>query len=183
MTTATKATTAAALALAVALGGATSARADTTLTSCAPSDFAAAVAAGGTVRFAVDCPNLVPAATTVVGAGEVLGIEGDGHVVALSGANQRRLFTVTGGRLTVRGVTLRFGAAVGASGAAGAAGTAGVAGAPGSSGVTGSVGLAGTSGSAGRDGSAATAGARGAAGSIGRGGAVYIASGSATSSR
>ena len=112
-----RATTAAALALAVALGGATSARADSTLTSCAPSDFAAAVAARGTLRFAVDCPNLVPTATTVVGAGEVLDIEGDGHVVGLSGAGQRRLFTVTGGRLTVRGVTLRFGAAVGANGA------------------------------------------------------------------
>ena len=150
----TRARTALALALAVALGGPTPARADSTLTSCAPSDFAAAVAAGGTVRFAVDCPNLIPTATTVVGVGQVLDIEGDGHVVGLSGANQRRLFTVTGGRLTVRGVTLRFGAAVGANGAAGAPGTAGVAGAPGASGVTGSAGVAGTSGGAGRDGAA-----------------------------
>jgi hypothetical protein len=39
------------------------------------------VAAGGTVRFAVDCPNLIPTATTVVGVGQVLDIEGDGHVV------------------------------------------------------------------------------------------------------
>jgi hypothetical protein len=40
--------------------------ADTTLTSCSPSEFADAVAAGGTVLFGVDCPNLVPDATTIV---------------------------------------------------------------------------------------------------------------------
>ena len=125
----TRTTIATALALAAALGGATPARADTTLTSCAPPEFAAAVAAGGIVRFAVDCPTLIPATTTTVGVGKVLVIEGDGHTVTLRGANQRRLFRVTGGQLTVRGVTLQGGAAVGANGAAGTPGTAGIAGA------------------------------------------------------
>ena len=163
----TRTTIATALALAAALGGATPARADTTLTSCAPPEFAAAVAAGGIVRFAVDCPTLIPATTTTVGAGKVLVIEGDGHTVTLRGANQRRLFRVTGGQLTVRGVTLQGGAAVGANGAAGTPGTAGIAGASGSSGVTGSAGVAGTSGGAGRNGSVGTAGGRGAAGTAG----------------
>ena len=104
------------------------------------------------MRFAVDCPNLTPTATTTVGAGEVLDIEGDGHVGRPQRRDQRRLFAVTGGRLTVRGVTLHGGAAIGANGAAGTHGPAGVAGAPGSSGVSGTAGAAGTSGGAGGDG-------------------------------
>jgi hypothetical protein len=116
------------VALAVVAGmalGAPAVRADTTLTSCSPSAFAAAVAAGGTVTFGVDCSNLILAGTVIVPSGKVLDIEGNGHAVALSGNGQRRLFTVTGGQLTVRGVTIRSGAVVGADGANGGAGSPG----------------------------------------------------------
>ena len=99
--------------------GASAAQADTTLMSCTPADFESAVAAGGTVTFAVDCPSLVPSKVTSVPSGKVLDIEGNGHMVALSGNGQRRLFNVSGGQLTVRGVTLRSGFATGASGTPG----------------------------------------------------------------
>src|SRR5438093_481427 len=99
--------TCAAAMLAVGLAvtaGAPLAHADTTLSSCSASAFNAAVAAGGTVRFGVDCPSLVVCRTTVVGSGKVLDIEGNGHAVTLSGGSVRRVFNVTGGQLTVRGV-------------------------------------------------------------------------------
>src|SRR3954453_3296184 len=97
-------------ALVVAAGAhAPAARADTLLTSCAPADFAAAAAAGGTVTFGLDCPDLVLAKTIVLGSGKVLDVEGGGHAVALDGGHAQRLFTVNGGHLTVRGVTLENG--------------------------------------------------------------------------
>ena len=65
--------------------------ADSTLTTCMPSAYAAAAAAGGTVTFAVDCANLVPSSTVNVASGKILDIEGNGHMVVLSGAGQRRL--------------------------------------------------------------------------------------------
>src|SRR3954447_16255147 len=90
--------------------GVPAAQADATLTSCTASAFNAAVAAGGTVTFAVDCPDLVLSSTVVVGAGKVLDIEGNGHNVALDGGHARRLFTVNAnGRLTVRALTLENG--------------------------------------------------------------------------
>ena len=92
------------------------AQADTTLSSCSPAAFDAAVTAGGTVRFGLDCPSLVVARTTVIPVGKTLDIEGNGHAVTLSGGGVRRLFKVTGGLLTVRGVTIELGAAVGTVG-------------------------------------------------------------------
>ena len=93
--------------------GAPVAQADTTLSSCSPAAFDAAVTAGGTVRFGLDCPSLVVTRTTVIPVGKTLDIEGNGHAVALSGGGVRQLFKVTGGRLTVRAVTIQGGAAVG----------------------------------------------------------------------
>src|SRR5690349_15006545 len=104
-------------ALGAAVWAAPAARADTTLTTCTPSDYDAAVAAGGTVTFAVDCPNLIPTVPASVPAGKVLDVEGNGHSVALNGGGKRRLFTVSGGSLTVRGVTIRSGAAAPAASA------------------------------------------------------------------
>ena len=43
----------------VVASGAPVAQADTTLSSCSPAAFDAAVTAGGTVRFGLDCPSLV----------------------------------------------------------------------------------------------------------------------------
>src|SRR3954452_7176799 len=76
--------------------------ANTTLMSCTPSAFDAAVATSGTVHFGLDCPNLVPTRTVAVPMTKVLDIEADGHQVVLNGAG-KRLFSVSGGQLTVRG--------------------------------------------------------------------------------
>lgn len=83
--------------------------ADSTLTTCTPSAYAAAVAAGRTMTFAIDCPNLVPASTVNVVSGKILDIEGNGHMVILNGAGQRRLFTVHGGTLRCAGLPLQAG--------------------------------------------------------------------------
>ncbi|MGH3140419.1 MAG: hypothetical protein ACRDQE_11850, partial [Gaiellales bacterium] len=125
------------------------AQAATTLNSCSPSAFNSAVTAGGTVRFAVDCPSLVVSRTTVVPLGKTLDIEGNGHAVTLSGGGVRQLFKVTGGQLTVRGVTIQSGAAVGAGGANGVPGTPGANGGDGTSGTSGTAGQPGVAGGSG----------------------------------
>ena len=155
--------------------GASAARADTTLTTCSSSDFAAAVAAGGTVTFGLDCPDLVVSQTVNVLAGKTLDLEGNGHNVALDGGHARRLFLVSG-QLTVRGMTLENGSVTGANGANGKAGATGANGAPGGAGAS--------PGGNGSPGGAGTGGANGTAGKAGvmaKGGAVLInAGGSAT---
>src|SRR5690348_8285989 len=134
------------------------AHADTTLTTCTPSDYDAAVAAGGTVTFAVDCPNLVPSVPVSVPAGKVLDVEGNGHNVALNGGGKRRLFTVSGGSLTVRGVTIKSGAAAPAASANGARGANGTNGTVGTNGAPGSAGGAGGNGGPGSPGTNGKAG-------------------------
>src|SRR3954453_13906397 len=165
--------------VALGLGAAAPAQADTTLTSCLPSDWAAAVAAGGTVHFGVDCPSLVPAATTGGPAGKTLDVEADGHLVFLSGAGKRRLFTVHGGQLTVRGITIQNGAFTAATGASGAQGTPGTNGIAGDHGTGGGIGQAGTNGLAGTAGQPGGAAGAGGAGKAAQGGAVYVGSGTA----
>jgi hypothetical protein len=100
------------------------------------------------VTFAIDCANLVPSSTVNVASGKILDIEGNGHMVVLSGAGQRRLFTVHGGTLTVRGVTLTLGSATTTNG------KAGVAGARGANGLAGVNGAGGTDGGPGDGGGA-----------------------------
>src|SRR3954454_5192618 len=77
----------------------------TVLTTCSASTLATAVGHGGTIDFGVDCPNLVLSRTLTVPAGRTVDLEANGHSVSLNG-NQRRLFSVTGGTLTIGGITL-----------------------------------------------------------------------------
>src|SRR3954463_159605 len=96
--------------------GVPAAQADATLTSCTASAFNTAVAAGGTVTFAVDCPDLVLTKTVSVGSGKILDLEGNGHAVVLDGGHALRLFSVgKGGQLTVRAMTLENGSVTGAN--------------------------------------------------------------------
>src|SRR4051812_35904811 len=78
------------------------ASADTALTTCDVATFDAAAAAGGVVRFDVDCSNIVFDKLITVAKGTTLDIEANGHFVTLNGGNHRRLFT-SNGTLIVRG--------------------------------------------------------------------------------
>src|SRR4051794_2563139 len=97
---------------------ATPAGAVTTIASCTATSYANAVAHGGIVKFGVNC-SLTPSATIVVASGKTLDLEGNGHAVTISGGDARRLFAVSGGNLTVRGINLVHGRALGNSGSAG----------------------------------------------------------------
>ncbi len=153
-----------ALAAGLAVGLPSTAVADTSLSSCTAAAFDAAAAAGGTVHFTVDCPNLAFDKTITIASGKTLDLEADGHTVALNGG-QRRLFTVTG-TLTVRGLTITGGSVTGANGANGAPGTPGVDGSPGASGASGGVGVPGQTGDPGGTATAGGAGRPGGAESL-----------------
>src|SRR4051812_30078864 len=105
------------LVLASVAGGA-QASGPTVLTTCDAAALAAAVTQGGTIQFAVDCPNLVLAGTLTVPATRTVDLQANGHAVTLNG-NQHRLFSVTGGKLAITGLTLTNGQVVGANGANG----------------------------------------------------------------
>ena len=111
------------LAAAFGLGVPAGARAATTLGSCTDAAFRQAVAAGGIVLFGVDCPNLVLVRPVAVPAGLSVDIRANGHVAILDGGSAVRHFVVTGGTLSITGLTLRNGRAAGASGADGLGGS------------------------------------------------------------
>jgi len=128
----------------------------TVLSTCEASALAHAVSHGGTIDFGLECQDLVLSGTLSVPAGRTVDLEGNGYSVTLIG-NGRRLFSVSGGNLTVGGITLGNGRVTGASGASG------------------------TQGSSGSSTQAATAGGAGKPGAGARGGAIYIAAGSTVS--
>jgi hypothetical protein len=161
----------------------------TVLNSCSFAALKTAVAAGGTVDYGVDCqsPPVSFTSTITVPAGLSVDIEANGHSVTFDGGAKVRLLEVTGGRLTVGGISLDNAQAATASGTAGSNGAAGVTGAPGAAGANGtngsSPGASGGPGQPGGAGGAATAGHASGAGKnakLARGAALLITSGTVT---
>src|SRR5262245_4959182 len=97
------------------IGVAPAGHASGTVATCADASLRAAVAAGGTVTFGVDCNDLVLSSEIVIPAGRVVDIEANGHSVTLDGNGATRLFRVTGGRLTIGGLLLQGGTVRGAN--------------------------------------------------------------------
>jgi hypothetical protein len=113
-----------------------SASGPTLLTSCSFAALDSAVSGGGTIDYQQNCTG----GSTVVFPTEILfkgtaDIEANGFGVTFSGANSTRFFQLTGGRLTISGVTMHGGEETGQSGSEGTSGqpgTNGANGAPGS---------------------------------------------------
>ena len=99
--------------------------AGTSITSCSEAALRAAVAAGGTARFTVDCPALLISREIVIGSTLNVTIDGNGHVVSIDAQGKSRHFTVVGGQLTLIGLELKNGSVRGLAGVAGGAGAAG----------------------------------------------------------
>ena len=135
-----------ALAASSALGAPT-----TTLTTCDEASLKAAVARGGTVQYGVDC-TVTLTSPVIVGSGLTVDVEAGGFRVFLNGGHTARHFVVSGGNLTVGGLELQSGLAVGATGTPGSFGA---------SGAKGGDGASGSSGDAGGSGGIAGAGNRG----------------------
>ncbi len=137
------------------------------LTSCAFTALKNAVAAGGTIDYGVNCtsPAVNFTATIKVPAGLTADVEANGHSVTFDGGAKVRLFQVTGGKLTIGGISL-FNAAV--STASGANGGTGADGTPGTAGTNGANGMSGTS--PGQDGGPGQAGGAGGAATAGKAG-------------
>ena len=155
----------------------------TLLSACDEAGFRAAIAKGGNVKFAVDCPSIALTQAVTIGSGLTVAIDANGHTVTLDGQNHVRLFVVQGGKLTIDGLTLQHGLASGANGKNGAAGASGTVGADGKDGGTSSAGDCSPSGNRGADGgpgSAAKPGGKGGdgipatAGGSASGGALLI---------
>src|SRR5690242_16813201 len=142
----------------------------TVLTSCSFPALKSAVAAGGTVDYGVSCtsPPVSFTSTITVPTGLSVDIEASGHTVTFDGGAKVRLFQVTGGRLTIGGISLNSAQVSTASGKAGSNGAAGAAGSSGAAGANGangsSPGANGGPGQPGGAGGAATAGQAGGAG-------------------
>ena len=168
----------------LALGATQVARAATTsISTCTDSALTSAIAAGGTVVFQVDCPDLVLGQSISIPSTLTVDIEANGHTVVLDGSSIRRHFVVNGGHLTIGGLTLKNGMVRGLDGVAGTAGGTGQDGSAGESGKNGipggcSVGSdVGGNGSTGTAGSAGTAGTAGKGGTVAQGGSILIRSG------
>ena len=78
----------------------------TTITACNESTLTTAVAAGGTVSFGASCSDLKFTQTISIGAKLKVVISGNGHTVVFDGQGSTQLFIVTGGHLTITGITL-----------------------------------------------------------------------------
>ena len=104
-----------------ATGGPTVAK---VLTSCGFTALKTAVAAGGTIDYGVNCtsPAVSFTATIKVPAGLTADVEANGHSVTFDGGGKVRLFQVTGGKLTIGGISLNNAAVSTASGTNGGTG-------------------------------------------------------------
>ena len=139
------------------------------LTTCSFSALKSAVAAGGSVDYGTNCqsPPVSFASTISVPSGLTVNIEANGHSVTFDGGAKVRLFEVTGGKLTIGGITLsnaEVSTANGKAGSTGGTGKTGPAGATGANGANGSPGANGGPGHAGGGGGKPTAGQPGGAG-------------------
>src|SRR4051794_22729421 len=83
------------------------ARADSTVSSCDDATLRAAIEAGGVVTFSVNCSAVMLASPFDIPAGLDVDLEANGHTVALDGRNSVRHFIVSGGSLTINGLTLQ----------------------------------------------------------------------------
>jgi hypothetical protein len=134
------------------------------LTSCGFSALKQAVAAGGTVDYGTDCSSSPVSftATITVPSGLTADIEANGHSVTFNGNYKVRLFQVTGGKLTIGGITLEQGEASTAAGLAGGTGATGSSGSPGGTGASRANGSSpGADGGPGQPGQPGTGGQRG----------------------
>src|ERR1700757_2565435 len=97
------------------------------LSTCAFTALKNAVAAGGTIDYGVSCSSspVSFAATIQVPSGRTADIEANGNTVTFDGGGKVRLFQVTGGHLTIGGISLNNAAASTAAGTAGGNGSAG----------------------------------------------------------
>jgi len=163
---------------AVFVSGSAATTAGTNLASCTFAALKAAVAAGGTITYEQDCPDVKFGSTLKIGSGAVVDIESGGHNVGFDGQDARRLFRVTGAQLTIGGNNMFSGRVEGANGNDGAAGAAGVDGADGSNGADGGPGQNGTAGTSGGNGTDGQPGKRASAGGTAEGGILLIDAGS-----
>ncbi len=101
-----------------------------------------AVAVGGTIDYGVSCSSSPVSftATIKVPAGLTADVEANGHSVTFDGGNKVRLFQVTGGKLTIGGISLNNAAVLTASGTNGGTGADGTPGTSGSNGANGTAG-------------------------------------------
>jgi hypothetical protein len=115
---------AAALWAPVALAGSGGPAVARVITSCSFTALKNAVAAGGTVDYGVNCgsPPVSFTATITVPGGRTVKIEATGHTVAFDGGGKLRLFEVTGGHLTIGGISLDNAGVSTANGKAGSLG-------------------------------------------------------------
>src|SRR5436853_3265271 len=88
------------------------------LSNCGFAALRTAVAAGGTIDYGADC-TVTFRSTLSVPSGRTVDIEANGHVVTFDGGSAVRLFSVSGGGLTIGGIELRNGVAAGSAGARG----------------------------------------------------------------
>ena len=107
------------------------------LTSCGFTALKNAVAAGGTVDYGVNgqSPPVSFTSTITVPAGLSVNIEANGHTVSFDGGLKVRLFVVTGGQLTIGGISLVNAEVLTVAGSAGGNGGAGTTGASGATGA------------------------------------------------
>ena len=146
-----------------------------TLTTCSASHFTSAAHSSGTITFDTPSACVVTLTSPVhIPVSVNLSIVVTGAPVTISGGETTRLFDVTGGALSVSGVTLSGGFVRGATGGNGAAGVAAGPGAPGLTGTGTAPGGAGTSGPP------ATPGQPADPGKAADGGALDIVSGTVT---
>ncbi len=142
----------------------------TTITTCTQKAFDKAVKKTGTVQFGLAC-SLTLTKTVKFAKSKNVTIEGNGFQVKISGGETVQLFSVSGGALSISGIELEEGAAIGAAGTNGVARTSGTTGGtPGTPGTAGVVGEPGTGGGSGGGGTSATAGKNGTAGASASGG-------------
>ncbi|MFI5419105.1 MAG: hypothetical protein ACHQ2Y_09485, partial [Candidatus Lutacidiplasmatales archaeon] len=153
----------------------------TTISACTESALATALAVGGAVAFGLACYDLKMNASIGIGHNLSVNLTAGIYPVTLDGQYRTQFFIVTGGQLSVTGITFEHGFVQGTAGLNGLGGSAGSTGANGAAGADGtSYGQAGAPGSAGAAGKAGHAGAQGQTGVAGRGGAIWIQSGNVT---
>jgi alpha-tubulin suppressor-like RCC1 family protein len=168
----------------------------TIVTQCTEAALRAAVARGGLVVYRTDCEPILLTAPIVIAKNTSVQIDGGIHSVQIDGGNATRLFTVTGGSLTLRRISLQHGVAKGATGKDGpyVGSLSGEPGTPGPTGESADFELFGSpcslrylleareggDGGPGGRGGRGPSGAAGAAGGLGAGGALYVKSGTAS---
>jgi hypothetical protein len=145
------------------------ATAATTITQCTDAALRNAVNAGGDILFGLSC-TVVLNSTLTIPQGKIVSIDGNGFSVAIDGNDAVRLFSVTGGTLLLKRLTLQRGYVRGADGGNGEWDFTSPE--PGSNGSSGAAALPGCSLSHPTEASAGGTGGAGGVGSTGGNGKV-----------